>query len=551
MSPKHAGSNMSVPNVKHLTLPLPVPSTALPTQVNPKCLQHALQGYDQTETNFLIQGFTHGFHINYLGTPSLRFSKNHPSVSHHKDVVERKLAKELALGRIAGPFLSPPFVNYQSSPLGIVPKKEPNDFRIIHDLSYPDRNSINDYIPKHFTTVRYETLDQVITLLSQFGRGALIGKTDIEDAFRTIPLHPSCYHLFGFTWENHFYYDRALPMGCAESCRIFERLTCALQWVIKTKGALAVSHILDDFIFIGPPNSVSCLQDLNRFIALADELSIPIKHKKTCLPSTIITVHGIELDTVKWEARLPADKIQKLQSSIANMRKCRYVTLQQLQSVIGLLNFVCRVISPGRAFLRRLINLTIGISRPAHHIRLNAEARADLAAWHCFISSFNGVTMIINSNWISSDAIKLYTDAASSQGFAAVFGSRWFHGRFPQIWQSYNIAVLELYPIVAALELWGKYMSNHSVLFLTDNQVVVEVINKQSAKNSHLMRLVRRLVITALKFNVYVKSKYIPGKTNVIVDKLSRFQEGAARQMAPWLQVQPAVIPAALQPWHQ
>ena len=94
-------------------------------------------------------------------------------------------------------------------------------------------------------------------------------------------------------------------------------------------------------------------------------------------------------------------------------------------------------------------------------------------------------------------------------------------------------------------------MANHSVLFLTDNQAVVEVINKQSAKNSHLMRLVRRLVIIALKFNVHFKSKHIPGKTNVIADKLSRFQEGAARPVAPWLQVQPAVIPAALQPWHQ
>ena len=30
-----------------------------------------------------------------------------------------------------------------------------------------------------------------------------------------------------------------------------------------------------------------------------------------------------------------------------------------------------------------------------------------------------------------------------------------------------------------------------SVLFLTDNQAVVEVINKQSAKNPDLMRLVR------------------------------------------------------------
>ena len=160
-----------------------------------------------------------------------------------------------------------------------------------------------------------------------------------------------------------------------------------------------MSHILDDFIFIGLPNSVSCLQDLSQFITLAEEpFYIPIKHEKTCFPSTLITVHGIELDTVKWEARLPSDKVQKLQSSIADIYKCRYVTLQQLQSVIGLLNFACRVISPGRAFLRRLINLTIGISRPGHHIRLNAVARAGLAAWHYFISSFNGITMIINSN---------------------------------------------------------------------------------------------------------------------------------------------------------
>ena len=115
------------------------------------------------------------------------------------------------------------------------------------------------------------------------------------------------------------------------------------------------------------------------------------------------------------------------------MRKSRSVTLHQLHLVIGLLTFASRVISPGRAFIRRLINLTVGISRPNHHIRLTAESRADLAAWHCFISSFNGVTMLINSTWVSSDSIKLYTDAASTQGFAAVFGSRWFNGTFPDI----------------------------------------------------------------------------------------------------------------------
>ena len=33
----------------------------------------------------------------------------------------------------------------------------------------------------------------------------------------------------------------------------------------------------------------------------------------------------------------------------------------------------------------------------------------------------------------SSDSVRLYTDAASTQGFAAVFASRWFNGRFLSI----------------------------------------------------------------------------------------------------------------------
>ena len=111
--------------------------------------------------------------------------------------------------------------HYQSSPLGVVAKKVPNAFRLIHDLSYPQGNSINERIPKDFTDISYETLDNVISLLNQFGRDPFVGKTDIKDAFRIIPIHPPCYHLFGFTWNYNFFYDRCLPMGCSESCRIF------------------------------------------------------------------------------------------------------------------------------------------------------------------------------------------------------------------------------------------------------------------------------------------------------------------------------------------
>ena len=41
-------------------------------------------------------------------------------------------------------------------------------------------------------------------------------------------------------------------------------------------------------------------------------------------------------------------------------------TLRDLQSLVGLLNFATAVVLPGRAFLRRLFDLTRGIQEPHH-----------------------------------------------------------------------------------------------------------------------------------------------------------------------------------------
>ena len=49
------------------------------------------------------------------------------------------------------------------------------------------------------------------------------------------------------------------------------------------------------------------------------------------------------------------------------------------------------------------------------------------------------------------------------------------------------------------------------------------------------MKLVRRLVISALNYNILFKAKHIPGKLNVISDKLSRLLIHDARTVAPWL----------------
>lgn len=221
----------------------------------------------------------------------------------------QRLQQESKAKKIAGPFSAPPFPNLQVSPLGLVPKKASGEFKLIHHLSYREGNSINDHIPDHHCTVQYQSVDTAISLIQQLGPGALLAKTAIENAYK-LPIHPPDFELLGFRIGNDYNYDKTLPFGLSYACNPFEIYSTALQWILEHK--FSVTHcinILDDFSFIGPPNSSKCYSALMSFYKLAQDIGLPIKPSKTVLPTKTLTFLGLELDTVKFEIRLPQDKL--------------------------------------------------------------------------------------------------------------------------------------------------------------------------------------------------------------------------------------------------
>ena len=60
----------------------------------------------------------------------------------------------------------------QSHPLGVVPKKHSSDWRTIYHLSYPEGDSINDYIPKEPYALQYVRVDDAIRILLSLGQGS-------------------------------------------------------------------------------------------------------------------------------------------------------------------------------------------------------------------------------------------------------------------------------------------------------------------------------------------------------------------------------------------
>ena len=167
------------------------------------------------------------------------------------------------------------------------------------------------------------------------------------------------------------------------------------------------------------------------------------------------------------------------------------------------------MVPPSRAFLRRLIELTIGLSKPHYYRRLNKEARSDIQAWLIFVESFNGKCLCLSDRWETSEQLNLNTDA-SNIGFGGLFRKHWFAIKWPTDWLKYHITIREFLPIIVAIQLWGNALSNKYVTFFTDNSGVVHIINKQSYKDPTIMKLVRKFVVFTLQFNILFNAVHIP-----------------------------------------
>ncbi len=519
----------------------------LPTPIKLSVLDTWLIGYDANVSKFLHNGFAFGFSLEYTGHRVARDSECLASALERPQVVQQKLSNEIALGRVAGPFSGRPLTNLQCSPIGLVPKHEPNTFRLIHHLSFPTGQSINDFICRDSCTVHYASFDRAVGLAVEVGSGAWMAKVDVKSAFRLLPVAPADYELLGFSFNGSFYYDKCLPMGCSISCSLFEKFSTFLECKVKLfSGSRFLTHYLDDFLFVGA-SKAECTRLLVTFERACAELGVPLAREKTVGPVQIITFLGLEIDSIHGQVRVPQAKVTAVAAQIQQALSRRKISLVCIQSIVGSLNFLCKAVAPGRAFLRRLIALTHGLSRPHHRVRISKGARLDLLAWLEFLTHFNGVA-VFSSVWQSNEAIDLFTDAAGSIGYGAYFNGKWVRGLWSEelLNNPPSIAFLEFFPLLVALFCWAPLLAGKRVMFHSDNFAVVHIINKKSSHCSQIMCLVRPFVVHCLKFNILIKAVHVPGKLNVIADALSRFQMRRFREAAP--QADPVMTPLPVLP---
>ena len=119
-------------------------------------------------------------------------------------------------------------------------------------------------------------------------------------------------------------------------------------------------------------------------------------------------------------------------------------------------------------------------------------------------------------------APQIFTDA-SKEGWGAHLDEHTARGTWSLPESKLHINHLELKAVFPALKEFRTLCCNKTVLIATDNTTVVAYINKEEGmKSGSLCALLWRILSWCTRQQVTLRAHHIPGRLNVIADKLSR-----------------------------
>lgn len=475
------------------------------------------------DREFLLNGIKHGFKIleDPKGEVTQVHCRNYRSTtdSEIRHLVESQIKTEISKGNYMICKSAPKIV----SSLGAIPKKS-GGVRLIHDCSRPFGLGVNSYA--HKRGFKYETVDRAIELLPT---GGYMSKVDLSSAYRSVPIHPSCYTFTGLHWIFEgddfptYFVDTRLPFGASESPEKFQRCTSAVTRMMAHRGYCVIAY-LDDFLVIESDKS-RCAAAHQELLSLLQNLGFSINWDKVVGPSQCLTFLGVEINSIKRQLSLPQEKLEDLNTMLSQWMNKKKATKRELQQLIGRLNWAARVVRGGRTFLRRLINLMCSLKRKHHRTRISAETRRDIEWWKKFMYSFNGTVDFIGKD--TEPAVYLTSDACCMGG-AAVCNYDWLYTNWNIDYPEYadsHINIKELLAATAAADRWKKSWRNKYVVIYTDNTSTMFMINKGTSSNSEAMKLLRHLFWLSAKWNFHLKAHHIPGEQNILSDYISRLHE--------------------------
>ena len=514
---------------------LPESVTQLPALNVPYWSQKIYDVLDVHKSNVILDQLLNGVRIGRPPADTQVVSGNWPSVLEHREQVSKIIQDDLDAGRLHGPFTNPPFDSYIISPLGAFKKRGSQKIRLIHDLSFPNKGSVNSLISKEEFSLSYASVDDAADICRELGPAPVyMAKLDLENAFKHVMIDCQDWHLMGFSWPdvdgvNQFYFSKVLNFGLRSAPYLFDLFADVLLEFMHAEGVprRRVVRYVDDFIVLAP-SAHECQSYLDTMLDTCLAAGFSVQPSKVTVPAVSTEFLGIIIDSAHRILRISGDRLNEISSEVAQWLGLKKATKRRLLSLIGKLAFAAKVVRTGKAFLGRLLGTAKQAKALHHHVTLTEETRADLRWWHQCIASHNGVCFY-GVDWSVGHVNHVFTDA-SNTACGAVNANEWFQiaylGKYAMMlnksinWREFHAAVL-------ALATWASSLRGQKVIFHIDNMVVCNILNKHYTPVKELMHFCRQWCLLIEQFNITVAVVYIDTKSNLDADDLSRLNTRA------------------------
>lgn len=381
--------------------------------------------------------------------------------------------------------------------------------------------------------MRYLSFDSIVKTLLAHGRGALMAKEDLTDAFKFIRVRQEDWPLLGSTWVGRdgvrrYFMDTVLPFGLRSSPKLFDQFAEAVCFLARKRGCSIVEHYLDDYLTIGPRDSPVCRDNLDILHDACIDIGFQTNPDKRVAPTTKIEFLGIEIDSNTMELRISQERLRDIRSELESWMGKLRATKRQLLSIAGKLAFVSKVVRHGRSFIRHIYDCAGRLSHLGHRTRLSAGVKADIAWWLGALPRFNGVSVIKS---LETGAV-LWSDS-SSFAFGATDGSRWIQGEFTKSEAKKHINWKEMYALLCAILSWADTLRNKAVVVYCDNSAVVGIVNSGTTPSKPIMALVRLLCHVCVQFDLFIEARLLPTSQNSSADALSRLRNSEFFHLNP------------------
>jgi hypothetical protein len=500
-----------------------------------------MEGYPGPLPKHLSNLLYYGALVGYKGPQTLILSSNLPSALQDPHTIDRQLEQDLAIGRVVWTTPCYPFI---SSPLGLVAKKD-GGFRRIHHLSHPLQGSVNSQINEDSSTLVYTRIQVILDNIIIAGKGAIIIKRDIKEAFRNIPLAPQNQWLLGFSWKGQFYKETCLSFGLSTAPFIFNLFAEGFHWILQSRLRWKLlEHYLDDFILIIPPHDLDATDTrTHEYIQLTDLLGVPRNDSKDC-QGTIATIFGLEVDTAKSHLRLPQEKLDKAKDLTSKALQAQSISARQAYELAGFLTFCAPAVQLGRVFMRRLWSFVASFPYQGSQFqkrRIPALVYQDIQWWNTLVEAHNGTLFFDNEN---REHIYLFTDASvtgiggyytkvSNAQYSDIERKNTFaEATLAQLQGQFDINISEVQAILHALIQWGHQWHSTRLHVFTDSYTANTGLQHQTLRSSANI-YIRKILLTAAKHDIVIHSNWIPGHTNKLADALSRFDTRGLANLCP------------------